>query len=29
VLLATKGAFTVEAQPEGSPLRLGTRIGHL
>jgi phosphatidylserine decarboxylase len=27
VLLATKGALTLDAQPEGTPLRLGTRIG--
>jgi phosphatidylserine decarboxylase len=29
VLLATKGALTVDAQAEGTPLRLGTRIGSL
>jgi phosphatidylserine decarboxylase len=27
VLLATKGALSLDAQPEGTPLRLGTRIG--
>lgn len=29
VLLATPGLFDLEAQAEGSPLRLGTRIGRL
>lgn len=29
VLLATPGVFDLEVQPEGTPLRLGTRIGTL